>query len=121
MSSPVSNPTDATTSPMHASPGDATLFSPALPAPRPSDTPGTGSPPRDRGHAPVRTAVKPSEPPTKPSSPPRDAQESTEPADTAAQAGKCTKADFAAVYEATAPASSVVHAALQSLKACHDA
>jgi hypothetical protein len=117
----VSNPTDATAGPPDASPADATLSSPAPPARRSPDTRSAGSPPREHGRAPVRATESNRGPPPRPSSPPRDAQQSTEPADAAAQAGKCTKADFAAVYEATAPAPSVVHAALRSLKACRDA
>lgn len=116
-----SNPTDATTGPIDASPADATLFSPAPPARRPPNTQGAGSPPRDRGRTPVRATEKPSGPPTKRSAPVAGAPQPTEPAEAAAPAGKCSKADFAAVYEAASPAPSVVHAALRSLKACRDA
>ena len=116
-----SNPTDATIGPMDASPADATLFSPAPPTRRPPDTRGAASPPRDRGHTPVRATENPSGPPTEPSAPVPDAPQSVEPADTAASASKCSKADFAVVYEAASPAPAVVHAALRSLKACRDA
>lgn len=116
-----SSPTDATTGPMDASPADATRFSPAPPARRPPDTRVAGSPPRDRDPAPGRATERPSGPRTKPSAPVPAAPQPIEPADAAAPAGKCSKSDFAAVYEAASPAPAVVHAALRSLKACRDA
>jgi serine/threonine-protein kinase len=56
------------------------------------------------------------------------AAEKAKPADKAADklakpaaAGKCSKADFAAVYDAPVPAPGAVRAALKNLKACRDA
>src|SRR5262249_15251286 len=99
---------DATAGPLDTSPTDATLFTPAPRARPPPDTPGAASPSRDRGRTPVRPTGSTPGPPTRPSAPVPDAQQPTEQADAAALAGKCSKADFASVYEAAAPTPAMV-------------
>jgi hypothetical protein len=105
-----SNQTDASLDASSAVPRDAALASPSIPLPRGTNPPAPGSRSRDRGRSPaVREQLPvPAVPPAPAAAP-------------ASPARKCSKADFAAVYEAVSPAREVVRAALRSLKTCHDA
>jgi hypothetical protein len=76
---------------------------------------------------PIATSVpakKPSrsrDPVRKTPAPPRAHTTSTRSAAATTAPTKCSKADFAAVYEAAVPAPGAVRAALKNLKACRDA
>lgn len=114
--------TDAIADPIDAAYADAMRSSPP---PRPQPAPGPSvapSPPRGRDRAPSRPTRTSSEPWTKPSMPAPDAQPPGDPVDEPASAvSQCSKAVFAAVYEAPSPSPSVVNAALRELRACRNA
>jgi uncharacterized caspase-like protein len=97
---PESGPTDATSGPIDAVPADVTRLS---------------RPPRD-----ANLLGNSRRPP--PRMPAPDARSPDAPPDSSTSAvHSCSKADFAAVFNAPSPAQHVVEAALHDLRACHDA
>jgi serine/threonine-protein kinase len=120
--------------------GAAAAVAPAPPTPAPSPAVPTGANPSDAAvpaiavepapsvaPTPIATSVpakKPSrsrDPVRKTPAPPRAHTTSTRSAAATTAPNKCSKADFAAVYEAAVPAPGAVRAALRNLKACRDA
>jgi len=88
---------------------DDALPSHSIPLLRGTDPPVPASRSRDRGRAPAAGKQRPV-----PAMPPASTAAPESPT------SACSKADFAAVYEAASPAPEVVRAALRNLKACRD-
>jgi serine/threonine-protein kinase len=116
-------------------PGTPPIATPDKPTP-PIATPDKPTPPiatPDKPTPPVATPDKPAPPiatPEKPSGPPVPAPMPANPHPSPATPvhappspahAKCGRAEFAAVYDAAAPTSAAVHAALKNLRVCHEA
>jgi hypothetical protein len=111
---------EPTAAPGDVAPSGGTPASPPRPPAHRALNRPVAAPRRDRNRVPA--TEHPSEPRTPPSTAMPDDQQPSEPADAPASwQSRCSKAAFAAVYEARSPAPATVSAALGELRACHDA
>jgi serine/threonine protein kinase len=93
---------------------------PSTTQPSPASMPAATRPTTQPSPASTPAATRPTTQPAPTTTPAVTRATTPPPVPPAPASGKCSKADFAAVYDAAVPAPGAVRTALRALKACHD-